>query len=102
MGEGDQGPRVCWDWGHSLEELESPQKRDRDGPGSAPLVRGRSLSGEEEKVLGVPGREQGPNARMTVTMRRGWGRTSGARERAWDLGLGWTLGEEEVIGVRTA
>lgn len=72
MGGGDQGPRVCWDWEHSLEELESPKERDRDGPGLASLVRGRSLSGEEEKVLGVPGREQGPIARMrTVTRRRG-------------------------------
>lgn len=32
-----------------MEELESPKERDRDGPGSAPLVRGRGLSGKRRK-----------------------------------------------------
>lgn len=80
----------------------SPPKRETEVAQALPLWSSGSeqgLSEEEEIVLGVPGREQGLRARVrTVTIRTGWGRTLRAWERAWDLGLGWTVGGEEVVG----
>lgn len=113
LGLRELGSRRGWSESPGSGEIEGLlgrvgiPRRERDGPG-CPFggeTGSRDLSGEKQKVLGVPGREQGPGVgvRMTVgkvpvrgDQRRIWGWRWEREERAWYPGSGRTVNRRDA------